>query len=125
MVPPTITAVSAWNRYGSPAPRLPPPSPASSMPANVASSALTMNPAVHVQPVRTSARFAATGLVPLRYRLRPALVLASTIQMLTIGGIGIPNVLVVTDTAESVHDGGEPLTAPLTQPVSIPLSSAP
>src|SRR5215469_13412959 len=111
MVPPTITAVSAWNRYGSPAPRLPPPSPASSMPANVASSALTMNPAVHVQPVRTSARLAATGLVPLRYRLRPALVLASTIpaitastiQMLTIGGIGIPHVLVVTDTAELVH----------------------
>ena len=50
---------------------------------------------------------------------------ASTIQMLTIGGIGIPNVRVVTETAESVHDGGVPLTAPLTQPVSTPLSSAP
>src|ERR1700756_2209747 len=103
------------------------------MPAKVASSALTMTPAVHVQPVRTSARRAATGLVPLRYRLRPARVLASTIpaitastaQIDTIGGTGIPNVLVVTDTAELVHDGGVPLTAPLTQPVSSPLSSAP
>src|SRR5215831_5738240 len=107
MVPPTITAVSAWNRYGSPAPRLPPPSPASRMPAKVASTALTMNPAVHVQPVRTSARRAATGLVPLRYRLRPDRVLVitvpatteSTAQIDTMGGTGIPNVLVVTDTA--------------------------
>src|SRR5690349_8746598 len=131
MVPPTITAVSAWNRYGSPEVRLLPPFPASSMPTNVASIALTMNPAVHVQPVRTRASLAADGLVPLRYRLRPGLVLASTTpmitataaQMTTTGGTERPNVLLTTETAESVQAGGVPLTAPLTHPVSAPVSS--
>src|SRR5262252_8002975 len=103
------------------------------MPTNVAAAALTMNPAVHVQPVRTSASRAAAGLVPLRYRLRPGWVLASTIpmitasgsQMTTTGGTGRPNVLVITETAESVQAGGVPLTAPLTHPVSTPVSSEP
>src|SRR5215831_4843582 len=133
MVPPTITAVSAWNRYGSPAVRLPPPLPASSTPTNVASSALTTKPAVQVRPVRTSARRAATGLVPVRYRLRPALVLASTIpaatanssQMTTTGGTGRPNVSLITDTAVEVQAGGVPVTAPPVQPVSTPASSEP
>ena len=104
------------------------------MPTNVARIALTMNPAVHVQPVRTSARCAATGLVPLRYRLRPARVLASTIPVTT------------ASTTQIDHDGrdgeaergrddrdgrgwsrpaGCRCTAPRTQPVSTPDSSAP
>src|ERR1700684_1173119 len=103
------------------------------MPTNVASTALTMKPAVHVQPVRTSASRAAFGLVPLRYRLRPGLVRASTTpmttaisaQMATTGGIERPHVLVTPETPESVHSGAVPLTEPLTHPVSTPVSSEP
>ena len=103
------------------------------MPVSVASTALTTNPAVQVRPVRTSARRAATGLAPLRYRLRPALVLARTTPMTTAssahttttGGTGRPKVSLSTDTAVAVQAGGVPVTEPLTHPLSTPSSSAP
>src|SRR6185437_7511276 len=101
VVPPTITAVSPWNRYGSPSVWSAPEKPASSTPTIAEQTALAANTTVHTRLVLTRARSAARGLAPVAYRRRPAVVrcrttparIATTAQITTTGLTASPKVV--------------------------------
>src|SRR3954463_8040024 len=133
VVPPTMTAVSALNRYGSPSDWSAPAKPARSAPTSAEHTALVANTDTQTFLVLMRASAAARGFAPVAKSRRPAAVRGRTTatrtaippQMRTIGGTASPNVGPEADVRSVRNGGGVPLSLPWVQATVAPAAIEP